>query len=469
MRSSRFFVVAVLSLSTVASADLKIKTRTTVMGHTTESTVYIKGPRQRTEMSVGRGGGTASILQCDQHRMINVMGEQCMVMPFGGGETSCPAMPNARDLMRGMTGKEPEPPRKGGVVTIMRKSTDTGERQDMFGYKARHVRSVMMMESSPDACNQSNMKMEMDGWYADLSPGFSCGEESYRSMACGGMRGGRACNDRIVMKGGGEMPLGYPLKQTVTMTSKDGNYTMTQEVVELTNASLDAPLFDMPPGCRVMDMGAMAGAAPAPAHTEPAPTPGASAAASPSPAKPAGAPAPAVAPKSAGVTRVGVVKIDDKSGEALPTNNLRLNLMSEFGRHQLEAIPLDAESPQADVEAEAKGKQCDYIVYTVPSQVKQPGSGGITPASLPKGAKLDPAKVQALTLVTLYKVGAPAPELKNVPVPGEAPALTVDAVMETFVQEADLVAKQVADDAHPKPATAKPATKPKPAPTRKPQ
>jgi hypothetical protein len=251
------------------------------------------------------------------------------------------------------------------------------------------------------------------------------------------------------------------MKQTMTITSKDGSHTITTEVLELTDTSLDAPLFDMPPGCRVMDMSAMMGgasAASAPAaHSESAPaaTPAVSAKAEP-------APAASVAPKAAGVVRVGVVKISDKSGESLPTNNLRLNLMSEFGRQQLEAVPLEAEAPPADVEAEAKAKQCDYIVYTVPTQVKEAGSGGIAPASLPKNVKLDAAKVQALTLVTLYKVGKPAPELKDVPVAAEANTLAVDAVTETFVQEADLVAKQIAEDAHPKAPTktTKPAAKP---------
>src|SRR5215475_9003905 len=199
MHYSRLSLVAVLLLSTFASADLKIKTRSTVMGHTTESTVYIKGPRERTEMSLGGQGGSVSIMQCDQKRMVTVFGNQCMVMPFGEGETSCPAN-NARGMMRGRA--ENAPQRAGGVVTITRTSTDTGERQEMFGYKARHIKSTMMMESSPDACNQSNMKMEMDGWYADL-PGFSCGDESFRSMACGGGGGKPGCRDRIVMKGGG--------------------------------------------------------------------------------------------------------------------------------------------------------------------------------------------------------------------------------------------------------------------------
>jgi hypothetical protein len=453
LRYSSVLALALVCFSTVASADLKIKTRTTVMGHTTESIVYIKGGRKRDEMSYGGRGGAVSIMQCDQKRLITISGNECTVMPFGGNETSCPAMPNMGAMGREIAGGEPTTPRKGGVLTITRTSTDTGERQDMFGYKARHIKTSMTMESSPDACNQSHMKMETDGWYADLA-GFSCADESYRSMACGGAK--RGCSDRIVMKGSGSAALGYPLKQTMTMTSEHGNYTITTEVVELENASLEASLFDMPPGCKGTDMSAMmGGAASAPAATAPEPAPAPTKAATP-PAEPA---APAMAPKAAGVVRVGVVKIKDMSGQSLPTDNLRLNLLSEFGRHQLEAVPLDADAPQADVEAEARAKQCDYFVYTVSTQIKDAGSGGLPPASLPKGVTLDPAKFQALTSVTLYKVGKPAPDFKDLPLAADASQFAVNAVMATFVQESDRVAQQIADDAHPKPA-AKPAKTP---------
>jgi hypothetical protein len=358
-------------------------------------------------------------------------------------------------MARGLAGGEPSAPRKGGVLTITRTSTDTGERQDMFGYKARHIKTSMTMESSPDACNQSHTKMEMDGWYADLSAGFTCGDESYRALACSGKRG---CSDRIVTKGSGSAALGYPMKQSMTVTSEQGTFTTTTEVVDLTNTSLDASLFDMPPGCKVMDMSAMMGGAPATASADVSPESSAPPAkpATPPPAEPA---AHAMAPKAAGVVRVGVVKIKDLSGQSLPTDNLRLNLISEFGRHQLEAVPLDAEAPHADVETEARAKNCDYIAYTVSTQVKEPGSGGLPPASLPKGAILDPAKFQALTVVTLYKVGKPAPELKDLPLAADASQFDVNAVMATFVQESDKVAQQIADDAHPKPA-AKPAKTP---------
>lgn len=457
MRLSLYGLAVLICLSAVASADIKIKTRTAVMGHTSESTVYIKGSRERNEMSFGGHGGSVSLIQCDQKRMVTVNGNQCMIIPMGGGESACPAMPNMRSMGQMMHGGEPEAPHKGGVLTITRTSTDTGETQEMFGYKARHIKSTMVMESSPDACNQSHMKMEMDGWYADLSAGFSCANESYSTMACRGGRGG--CSDRIVVKGGGGVPLGYPLKQTMSVTSEQGTFTTTTEVVELTNTTLDDALFEMPRGCKVMDMTAMMGGAPA-TTSAPAAQPAPAAAAPPPP--PAAPAVPAVAAKAPGVVRIGVVKIKDMSGSSLPTDNMRLDLMAEITKQQFDVIPLDAESPQSDVESEARSKECDYVLYTVATQVKDPGAGGIAPATLPKGVTLDPAKYQALTAITFYKVGKPQPELNNVPLAADSPQFAVDAVDATFVQESNKIAQQVSDDAHPKAATktTKPSTKP---------
>jgi hypothetical protein len=463
MRLTSCSLLFLLGVSTFASADLKIKTRTTVMGHTTESTVYIKGSRERTEMSFGGHSGAVTILQCDQKRMLTVAGDRCTVIPMGGSETSCPSTPDVRGMGKEM-GEAETPQRKGGVVTITRTATDTGETQEMFGYKARHIRSTMMMESTPDACNQSHIKMEIDGWYADI-PNFTCADESYRAMACGGMGGKRGCTDRIVVKGSGAGPLGYPLKQTMSMETGQGNFTTTTEVVELTNTNLDAPMFDAPPGCKVQDGSATMGGAAAGGASTPDTTTTPKPAANASAPKAAAPPTPAVAPKAAGTIRVGVVPIKDATGQSLPTDNLQLDLLSEFARHQLDTVVLTSTGPLADVESEAHAKQCDYFVYTVPTLLKDPGAGGLPSSSLPKGTSLDPAKYQALTLMTLYKVGKPAPELKDAPMAADASTFGVDAVSATFVQESDRVAQQITDDAHPKPAsktakaTAKPAAK----------
>ncbi|MDP9262828.1 MAG: hypothetical protein M3O85_00740 [Acidobacteriota bacterium] len=447
-----FAVAAVLvCFSCAASADLKIKTRTTVMGHTTESTVYIKGARERREMSLG-GYTATTITQCDQKRSVTISGDRCMVMQMGAGEASCPAAPGLGGEMPGSA-----PPRKGGTVTITRTVTDTGERQDMFGYKARHLKTSMTMEPSPDACNQSHMRMETDGWYADLSAAFSCSNESVPPMACGGMgRSAPRCSDRFVMKGGGGVARGYPLKLTTSITSDQGTFTTTTEVVELTNETVDAGLFDAPPSCGVADLPAGPGS---PSAAPPAPAPSAPAeAAAPAPS------APAVLPKGAGTVRIGVVKLKDMSGQGLPTDNLRMNLMSEITVRKMEAVGLDADAPLADVVREARDKQCDYILYTTLRQVNEPGSG-LPPALVPKGAKFDPANFQALTDMTLYKVSKPLPEIKELHLAADAAQLGINAVMATFEKESDKVAQQVAEDAHPKtaakPAARRPVAKPK--------
>lgn len=468
MRNLFALVAVLLFLIHSAFADLKVKTRTTVMGHTSESTVYIKGPRERREMSFGGRGGMATITQCDQKRTISVVGNHCTVVSMGGnGESSCPVMPSMSALAKGMMGEDaapPPPPKKGGVLTITRTSTDTGERQEMFGYKARHIKSSMTMESSPDACNQSHMKMESDGWYADLSTAFSCGDESVRALACaGGSRNPREpqCQDRIVIKGGmGGLTPGYPLKQTMTVVSDKQSFTTTTEVVELTSANLDAPLFEMPPGCQVTDMSAMLGGGPAtaPETTAVKQTPPAQPAA-PAEQPTVAPPPPPIAPKSPGVVRVGVVKLKDLSGQYLPTENLRINLMSEISNRHMEAVPLETEGPEKDVLAEARTKQCDYILYTTPTQVKEPNSGGLAPASVPKGLALDPAKYQALTAMTLYKVGKPLPEIKDLHFAADATQFGVNAVMATFEKESDKLAQQVQEDAHPHAASRAPARK----------
>ena len=130
---------------------------------------------------------------------------------------------------------EPTAPRKGGVVTITRNVTDTGERQDMFGYKARHIKTSMIMESTPDACNQSHMKMETDGWYADLSAEFSCADESYRAMACGGP--GSALGMQRPHRHEGQRQRGAGLSAETDHHHDDpdkGTFTTTTEVIELT-------------------------------------------------------------------------------------------------------------------------------------------------------------------------------------------------------------------------------------------
>jgi hypothetical protein len=465
MRNPISLAVLVLILCSLSpAADTKIKTRNTAMGYSSESTVYIKGARERSEGSaMGIGPSMVTIMQCDQKRIITVNPQTniCMVTLLGGDEAGSAAASAS------------EPARKGGTVTLNINTVDTGERQKIFGLTARHVKSTTNMESSPDACSKGSMHMESDGWYADIAPALTC---SMGGVSPAARPGGRAgCQDTFHFKRTGAGHPGYPLKQTTTMQAEGHTITMSSEVVELTTTPLDASLFEMPAGCKVVSSyqelmgtggmmagmtGGMRGLSPtpsAPPGPSPAPEPTAPPSAAP-PAAPA-PPTPAVAPKGSGVVRVGVVKINDASGEYLPIDNLRVNLMSEITLRQMEAVPLDAEGTQA-IAAEAADKQCDYILYTDATQVKAPGTALALPVAL-KGVSLSKDKYQALLAMTLYRAGRPAPELKQSPLAADGDQFGVNAVMAAFEREAEKVAEQVKKDS----GASKPA---KPAPAKKP-
>src|SRR6476659_11089703 len=69
MRKALLIVAsAILAFSGHAFADVKIKTKQTTSGQTTENTTYIKGKRQRTEM----GDIMVSLTQCDLSRDVQL-------------------------------------------------------------------------------------------------------------------------------------------------------------------------------------------------------------------------------------------------------------------------------------------------------------------------------------------------------------------------------------------------------------
>ncbi len=470
MRNRQFLVSAVLILfSPFSAADSKIKTRNTTMGHSTESTVYIKGARERTEgASMGMGPSFVTITQCDQKRIvtINPQANTCMIVPLGE-ESGAGAAPAAA------AGAS----RKGGIITFTVNTLDTGERQKMFGLTARHLKSTMNAESSSDACSKTSLHTETDGWYVDIAPAFSC---SIGMTPPPSRSPGRAgCQDTMRFKRTGAGHPGYPLKQSTTMQAEGHTFTTISEVVELTSAPLEASLFEMPAGCKIvgsyqelmgmgdMTSGMMGGRPPMPPTTEAAPPPPAPEPAPPPAPEPAAPAAPPVAAKASGVVRVGVVKIKDSTGQYLPVDNLRVNLMSEVMLRQMEAVPLDAEGDPA-IAAEAADKQCDYILYTHATQVKEPGSGGVTlPAAL-RGVSLSRDKYQALLEITLYRAGKRLPELKQAPLAADADQFGVNAVMAGFEKEAERVAEQVKKDKEPARPSRAPTPAKKPAPPKKP-
>ena len=157
-----------MTISGIASADTKVKSRQTSGGQTYENTSYIKGKRQRSETNNGQ---MITIQQCDLRRNIQIMPQAkvYMIQPYDRASDIQQHTPTHTTHA-----SQPSAVKKGGVVTSTVTTKDTGERKQIFGYTARHIITTMAMESSPDACSQNNMKMEIDGWYIDAAFALDC-------------------------------------------------------------------------------------------------------------------------------------------------------------------------------------------------------------------------------------------------------------------------------------------------------
>src|SRR5437899_3814101 len=144
------------------TGDFKITFKQSMgSGQEMQSTTMIKGLRERSETSMnvpgmpaGMGAGMVTITECDLKRTIqlNDRARKYMVTPMDSGDTEMPSTPSSGGRSSG------GPSRRGGVVTMTINTVDTGERREMFGFTARHLKQTMTSESSPDACAQNNMR-----------------------------------------------------------------------------------------------------------------------------------------------------------------------------------------------------------------------------------------------------------------------------------------------------------------------
>jgi hypothetical protein len=229
---------ACLTLATAVYADVKVKTRQTASGQTQEVTTYIKGKRQRSEQSMGNLT-MVNLTQCDLKRSVQLM-PQSQTYLITSWE---PSQASVQATSAGSATPQ------GGTVTSTITTKDTGERKQMFGYTARHLVITIETEPSPDACNQQKSKMQMEGWYIDAPFALDCETERYSNYSPANTQG---CRDRYEVKQVGAMKRGFAVWEKTTMFDASGKeiYSMTNEVIELSNTPLDAALFDIPSGYR---------------------------------------------------------------------------------------------------------------------------------------------------------------------------------------------------------------------------
>ena len=236
MKKAIILIAIALATTGSAVADVKVKTKQTSSGQSTESTTYIKGKRQRVEMG---NGMLVSIMQCDLGRDLQLAPQtKSYTISYYTDSNGNPTTP--------VTQGASAPATKGGIINVTTTIKDTGERKQMFGYTARHIIQTMEMESSADACFPQKNKMEMDMWVIDAEFGLACTQSYGGRTYNNGKNGG--CQDKYVAKTLGTGKTGYPVYQKMTSFDPSGKeqFSMVQEVIELSLATLDAGLFEIP-------------------------------------------------------------------------------------------------------------------------------------------------------------------------------------------------------------------------------
>jgi len=377
-------------------SDVKVRQRMSFGGgNSSESILYIKGPRMRSEMAGGMG--YTSIQQCDLKRTLT-LNDKAKTYLISSMDGSSPA--TVSDGGASSAAVQPSTQPRGGVVNVTNTITDTGERKQMFGFTARHIKTSIEMKASPEACAK-DQKMETDGWYIDFQYAYECTTQTqkYQAMPVQPQPG---CKDEIRSRTVGTAKLGFPVLVTTTIYQPNGgSTTMTQEVLELSREPLSAALFEVPEGYTLAkDMQELYGISTTAMSPSASTRPPESNTTSPV----------ITTDKKPGVIRIGLVlpTVQVTAGDAAQTAEaVRNSFASHLNAPNVEVVPLNAASA-----SEARQKQCDYMV-SVSMTVKKGGGGsmfgrsigniaGAAAGHIPGGSTAGSAAARSATVAGVY-------------------------------------------------------------------
>jgi len=251
-----------------AMPDLKITIRNSQPWR--EGTVtYIQSDRKRVEerlrepLQTGGPGpvvyapvpAMATITRCDldQIFILNLDDREYMAMPI--------PKPPSREALQARTAQQVRPTAQPTLL-IETTTEDTGERKQMFGYTARHVittvKHMPLVESGGLA-----QETVTDGWYIDLDTSIPCARVFYNGFLLTG--GSRKPGDPPqipipIFKSVGKPERGFALatKELNRLTGplpdgsiqKEARISNEMQVTELSTASLDPALFEVPKNFR---------------------------------------------------------------------------------------------------------------------------------------------------------------------------------------------------------------------------
>ena len=381
-------IVALCSVAVAAASDLKYTQK--AMGFS--STIYVKGKQERRDMNM-MGMDVSTILSCPKKQTIT-LNNKCKLYYITPMDENAPAMTmpaGGPGMGRG------GPPRQGGLVVVESEIRDTGERQQMFGMTARHIMMKMSMDAKEGSCHPGQTNMEMDEWVVDIANAqVSC---AVKPTAAPPMmppaRGG--CQDKYEMKSKGSAMTakqGFPVKLSMGQ--------MTMEVTDLSTATLDQSVFEIPAGYKQasseqevhscgMGIGSMMGAMKqAQRQQEQAQGEGSGGSHDRS---------------GSGLPRIGVVSSENSSGPE--ANSLSDQLVENIqATQQFDAVRIDATTPD-DIQKEAAEKKCEFVLYNnvVEAGTKGPKIGGLLgrAAGIGHGSLMPTQTIRSEYRLTLVK------------------------------------------------------------------
>jgi len=362
----------------------------TMSGQSTENTTYIKGKRSRTEQNVGTGT-MVTLTQCDMKRSVQLNPQtQVYIINSWENDSTTPTQTT-------QSGNTKTEVKKGGVITTTITTKDTGETKKMFGYNARHLIITTETEASADACTpMPKSKMVTDGWYIDAAFALDCDYGTRAGYYNNSKSGG--CQDKYNVKQIGSVTKrGYPVLEKMTMFDANDKetFTMTNEVLELANATLDQALFEIPDGWReVKDAQSMYASMSSSSSSSTSTTSYSSTSQNSSMnnssmnstistmnsqrSESNNSTSSTVEPKKEGTVRIGLASVKTGAvGEGVNAAELAGAIQNSLAQYlkgtKVEIVQLEAKL-QSAIDAEAKEKDCDYVLYATVSHKK--GGGG---------------------------------------------------------------------------------------------
>src|SRR5581483_4929517 len=163
-------ILACLLPALIARADdLHFKRNISIGGNSVSSSeVWVKGARERSAISTP-AGNMITLHQCDLKRTLTINDQSHSYFVLSDPQDDSTAKAAA------MFGAPAPAPGSGGTITQTVTMTDTGERKQISGYTARHVKMTVAVNPSANACTQATQRLDIDGWYADIKEQASCG------------------------------------------------------------------------------------------------------------------------------------------------------------------------------------------------------------------------------------------------------------------------------------------------------